>query len=84
MSADEGKPEGPWSNICAGLLLVGANVGLYYYLTSFEERVGEERVPWFLALIYNNFGKWGVLAITGLIAISVLIRGIYRLIFERE
>lgn len=37
MSDDESISEGPWSNVCAGLLVSGANVWLYYHLTAFEE-----------------------------------------------
>ena len=78
--SDESNPEGPWSNVCAGLLVSGANVWLYYHLTAFEESGEEERIHWVFDLLYNNIGKWGVLAITGTIAI----RGIYRVIFERH
>ncbi len=84
MSDDESNSEGPWSNVCAGLLVSGANVWLYYHITAFEKTDGEEGMHWVFDMRYHYIGKLGVLAITGTIAISVLFRGIYRVIFERH
>ncbi len=42
MSDDESNLEGPWSNVCTGVLVSGANVWLYNHITAFEETGGEE------------------------------------------
>jgi hypothetical protein len=49
-----------WHTLLWGFAAIGAAAAVYLWL-DYEERTGGEfKLPWYLAIIYNGVGKWGI------------------------
>ena len=58
---EEQEEESDLPKLLVGLVIFGA-LAIYMYidLTQFEASGGVQSMQWILAILYNLFGKWGV------------------------
>jgi hypothetical protein len=54
------RPENPLGDLVIGLLALAAAVYFYFDLSEFESQGGERKLNAIFALLFNGFGKWGV------------------------
>jgi len=70
-AADVGSTDDKWRQSALwGLASFGLAAFLYFDLTAFERDGGTRRVRWYIAILYNMLGKWGVVGLfvfTGLV-----------------
>jgi hypothetical protein len=78
--ADQGKPAAGvgsrsdtwWQSTLWGLASFGLAAFLYFDLTAFERDGGTKRVRWYIALLYNLLGNWGVVGLFVLAGVVLL------------
>lgn len=79
----EQEEENDLQKLLVGLVIFGAlTIYMYVDLTQFEASGGVTSMQWVLAILYNLFGKWGivgpmgfVLAVGSLKAVQMLATG---------
>ena len=58
---EEQEEESDLPKLLVGLVIFGAlTIYMYIDLTQFEASGGVQSMQWILAILYNLFGKWGV------------------------
>ena len=61
-----------WQSALWGLACFGLAAFLYVDLSAFERDGGTKRVKWYIAVLYNTLGKWGVVALFALLGVVLL------------
>lgn len=72
---EEGK-ETSWKElIFGGLLIIGFSIYGYYFFTELESSGKVEKVPWWIAFLYNLGGKFVVCGLGFLLGIGLIVSG---------
>lgn len=69
-----------WELVLFALILFGIAYYFYIDLSAFEERGGERKIVWFLAYLYELFGKLGVVIPIASIGLGFFFTGIFKLL----
>ena len=67
-----------WTLVLMGLFFVGFGIYMYQDLTCFEQQGGQRSLNWIFAIMFNAFGKWGVVGPIILGGAATLFAGIVR------
>ncbi len=69
-----------WELLLFAFILFGIAYYFFIDLTTFEERGGERKIIWFLACLYDAFGKFGVVIPIAAIGSGFFFAGIFKLL----
>ena len=68
-----------WGFFLIGFIFIGVSIWFYVDLTALEAEGGERQVHWAMLLLYQWFGKWGVVVPPLLFGLGLLGGGVFRL-----
>ena len=62
-----------------GIFFVGVSIWFYVDFTALEAEGGERQVHWLMVILYQWFGKWGVVVPPLLFGLAMLGCGVFQL-----